>query len=78
MKTKFSMEQPYMLPILYCQNHGCWCPGDLSRQGISRHGMDQIIQNIPSLALEELMSSAAYKHEHTEEIVIHANYISMG
>ena len=55
-KPKFTMEQHYMLPILYCQYHACWCPGDLSHQGISRHGIDQIRWNIPSLASEELKS----------------------
>ena len=54
-KIKFMMEQPYMLPILYCQCHACWCPGDLRSQGNSRHGVDQISQNIPSLTSEELM-----------------------
>ena len=39
-KTKFRMKQPYMLPILYCQYHACWCPDDLSHQGISRHCID--------------------------------------
>ena len=24
------------------QYHACWCPGSLSRQGISRHGIDSI------------------------------------
>ena len=48
------MEQTFMLPILYCQYIVCWRPGDLRSQGISRHGIDQISQNIPSLALEEL------------------------
>ena len=43
-KTKFIMELPYMLPILYCQYHACWCSGDLRSQGISRHGIDQISQ----------------------------------
>ena len=56
-KTKFIMEQPYMLPILYCQYHVCWCPGDLWSQGISRHGIDQRSRNIPSLASEELITS---------------------
>ena len=48
------MEQPYKLPILCCQNHACWCPGDLS-QGISRIGIDQISWNILSLTSEELI-----------------------
>ena len=37
---RFTIEQLYMLPILYCQYHSYWCPGSLSRQGISRHGID--------------------------------------
>ena len=49
------MEQPYILPILYCQYHVCWCPGDLRSQGISRHGINQISWNITSLASEELI-----------------------
>ena len=52
MKTKFPMEQPHMLHILYCQCHACWCPGDLS-QGISRHGIDIQSQNILSPASQE-------------------------
>ena len=31
-KNTFTMEQPYVLPILFCQCHACWCPGDLSRK----------------------------------------------
>ena len=53
-KTKFTMEQPYMLPTLYCQYHAYWCPGDLRSQGISRHGNDPQSRNIRSPALEEL------------------------
>ena len=52
-KTGFTMEQTYMLPILYCQYHSCWCPRNWRSQGISRHGIDQISRNIPSLASEE-------------------------
>ena len=52
--NRFTMEQPYMLPIPYCQNHACWCPGDLRSQGINRHGIDQIRQNILPLASEDL------------------------
>ena len=44
-KTKFTMEQPYMLPILYFPYHTCWC-----HQGISRHDIEQTIHNILSLA----------------------------
>ena len=50
------MEQTYMLSmlsILYCEYHVRWCPGDLSREGISRHGIDQINHIIPFLASEE-------------------------
>ena len=39
-KTKLIMEQTCTLPILYCQYHACWCPGELSHQGISRHDID--------------------------------------
>ena len=53
-KTKFTMEQPYMLPILYCQYHACQCPGDLRSHGINRHSIDQISRNIPSPASKEL------------------------
>ena len=56
------MKQTYMLPILYCQYHACWYPGDLSRRGISRYGIDQISWNIPSLASEE------FKFNFKEEI----------
>ena len=52
-KTRFTIEQPHMLPTLYCQYHSCWCPGDLSRHGISRNGFDQISWNIPCLASEQ-------------------------
>ena len=27
---------------LFGKYHGCWCPGDLSHQGISNHGIDSI------------------------------------
>ena len=39
-KTKFTMEQPFLLPILSWQYHACWCSGDFRSQGISRHGID--------------------------------------
>ena len=51
---KLTMEQPYMLLILCYQYHACWCPGDFRSQDISRHGMDQIRWNIPSLTSEAL------------------------
>ena len=41
-RPRFTMEQPYMLPILCCQHHSCCCPGDLKCQSISRHGIDHI------------------------------------
>ena len=53
-KTKFTLEQLYMGSILYCRYHTCWCPGDFRSQGISRHGIDQMRWNIPSLASEKL------------------------
>ena len=56
-KPKFTMEQHYMLPILYCQYHACWCPGDLSHQGISRHGIDQIRWNIHPILFVWLSNS---------------------
>ena len=52
-KSLFTVEQPYMLPILYWSYLTCWCPGDLRSQGISRHGIDQISQDIPSRASDE-------------------------
>ena len=55
-KTKFTMEQPYMLPILFCQYHACWCPSDLRSWGISRNDIDQISLNIPFLVSEQLIS----------------------
>ena len=56
-KTKFTIEQTYMLPILYWQYHACWCSGDFRSQGIGRHGIDPQSQNIPSPSSEELISS---------------------
>ena len=55
-KTRFTMEQPYTLSILYFQYHSCWWPRSLRSQGISRHGIGQISRNIPSLASEELIN----------------------
>ena len=34
----------------HCQYHACSCPGNFRSQGISRHSIDQISKNIPSLA----------------------------
>ena len=56
-KIKFTMEQLYVLPILYCQCHACWCTGEFRSQCISRHGIEFQSRNIPSLASEELMFS---------------------
>ena len=50
--TKFTMEQPYMLPILYCQYHACWCPGDLRARASAgmiltpRHGIFSSIRRV--------------------------------
>ena len=33
-------------PILHNQYHGCWWPGDISRQGISNHGIVTFFWNI--------------------------------
>ena len=30
------------LHILHSQDHGCWCPGDVRRQGISSHDIDLV------------------------------------
>ena len=54
-KTKFTIKQPYMSLILYCQYHACWCPGDISCQVTSRHGIGQTRQNIQSLRWKELI-----------------------
>ena len=40
MKSRFTMEQLYTLPILYFQYHVCWCSGDFRSQRINRHGID--------------------------------------
>ena len=62
-RTQLKMEQLCMLLILYCQYHVCWYPGDLMSQGIGRHGIDQISQNISSVASEELtMNSVNYQN----------------
>ena len=57
-KIKVTMEQPYVLPILYCQCHACWCTGDFRSQCINRHGIDLQSRNIPSLASEELIDES--------------------
>ena len=49
------VEQPYMLPILYCKYS--------NSLGINRYSMDQISLNIPFWASEELTSCI-----HTKEI----------
>ena len=53
-KIKFTMEQPYMLPMLQGQYQACWFPDDLRNQGISRRSNDPISQNILSSASNEL------------------------
>ena len=52
--TTFTMKQPYMLHILHCQYHACWCPGDLRSWGVEKHGIDHIIRNTPALTSKEL------------------------
>ena len=59
-KNKFTKEQPYMLPILFCQYHSCWCPGDFKSQVINRHGIDQLSQKILSLASKELITEFSH------------------
>ena len=63
-KTRFIKEQAYMLPILYYQYHACWCPGDLSRQGINRHGIDH--QTGPKLeySISSIRKVNYYKQKH--------------
>ena len=38
--TLLMLETEY--PSFGAQYHACWCPGSLSHQGISRHGIDSI------------------------------------
>ena len=54
-----------MLPILYCQYHACWCPGDLNHQGISRLGIDQISQNRLSLSSKVLILKNDRKYKYS-------------
>ena len=53
-KSKFTMRQPCMLPILHCQYHSCWYPDDFRSQGISRPGNNLTNLDVPSPASEEL------------------------
>ena len=39
-ELKLTLEQQYMLSVLYSQYHACWCSGGFRSQGISRHGID--------------------------------------
>ena len=52
--TRFIIQQRYMLSIMYCLHHSCWCPGNLMNQGIRKHGIDQISRNTPFLVSTEL------------------------
>ena len=52
-RTKFTTEQPYTLPILHCQYHVCWCPGDLRKQSTAGMIFTKKSRNILSLASEE-------------------------
>ena len=54
-KAKFTMVQPYMLPILYCQYHACWYPRDLRSQGIIRHCIAVMKLSGRALALGDLV-----------------------
>ena len=36
-KTKFTIEQPYMLPMLCWQYHACWCSGNCISMMTSSH-----------------------------------------
>ena len=73
--TKFTREQPYLLPIWYYQYLARWCPGDLRSQGINRFGIDRISRNILSLASKELTvgTSSIYVyvciHTHTHTYI---------
>ena len=69
------MEQPYILPILYCQHHACWCPGDFMSQGTSRYGINQISQNILSLASDELKGKDSL---HTDKTIVRLSYLYNG
>ena len=59
-KTKLTMQQPYMLHILYCQCHACWCPGDLMSQCISRHVINQIILNAPISSIRRVENKFSF------------------
>ena len=60
------MMQPHMLPILYSEYHSCWHPGILKSQDISRHGTDQLSQNILSVLSEELIPNQRYTDPETD------------
>ena len=62
-KTKFTMDQPYTLPILFCQYHVCWRPDDLRSQCINKHGVDPQSRNIPSPASYELTLTTAFVND---------------
>ena len=53
-KTKFTMEQPYMLPITYCQYHSCWSPGDLRSQLISKQCQACYWPNKPAYSITRI------------------------
>ena len=53
-KPEFTKKQPYMLPTLYCQCHACWCPGSLKSTVASKHGIDQMNQNILSFSIRKV------------------------
>ena len=43
----FSLNEDKNPPVWWSQYQACWWPGDLSRQGISRHGIDMINSEYP-------------------------------
>ena len=53
--------------ILYNQYHGCWWPGIVRSQGISRHSTGLVLWNILPLKLTELKGLTKY---HTTHITI--------
>ena len=51
-KSKLTMQQPYMLRIIYWQYHACWYSGNFRSLGISRNCIDPKSRYIPCPASE--------------------------
>ena len=51
------MEQPYMLHILHCQYHDCWCPGDFKSPG---HQQSWYWQNKPEYSIFSIRRVMSY------------------